>query len=52
MRDSTKEDHSLGFGSVRREERLSITLKRERAGDQLCLRRSTHTCPLSEIFIW
>lgn len=29
-----------------------MTLKRDSAGDQFCLRISMHTLPLSDIFIW
>ena len=43
---------SLGFGSVRREERESITLYSESAGDQLVLRMSMQTLPRSEMFMW
>jgi len=41
-----------GLGSVRRDERESITLKSDNAGDQFCLRISMHILPLSDIFMW
>lgn len=41
-----------GLGSVRSDERDSMTLKSDRAGDQFCLRISIHMPPLSEIFMW
>lgn len=41
-----------GLGSVRSDDRESMTLKRDNAGDQFCLRMSIHMFPLSEIFIW
>jgi len=40
------------LGSVRREESERTTLKRERAGDQLCLRMSMQTFPRSLMFMW
>ena len=40
---------SFGLGSVRREDRESITLNRDRAGDQLYLRISMQMLPWSEI---
>lgn len=40
----------LGLGSVNSDERESMTLKSERAGDQLCLRISMHILPCSDIF--
>lgn len=43
---------SCGLGSVRRDERESITLKSDNAGDQFCLRISMHIFPLSDIFMW
>lgn len=43
---------SCGLGSVRSDDRESMTLKRDNAGDQFCLRMSIHMFPLSEIFIW
>ena len=42
----------LGLGSVSREERERMTLKRERAGDQLCLRISIQMLPRSLMFMW
>lgn len=41
-----------GLGSVRSDERESMTLKSDSAGDQFCLRMSIHMFPLSEIFMW
>lgn len=41
-----------GFGSVRREDRERMTLKTERAGDQLCFSMSMQTFPRSEMFMW
>lgn len=43
---------SLGLGSVRSEDRESMTLNIERAGDQLFLRMSMHMLPCSEMFMW
>ena len=43
---------ALGFGSVSNEDKERITLKRERAGDQLCLRMSMQMLPRSLIFMW
>jgi len=43
---------SCGLGSVRRDERESMTLKRDNAGDQFCFRISIHMLPLSDIFMW
>lgn len=43
---------SFGFGSVRREESERITLNKDNAGDQLCLRMSIQIPPRSEMFIW
>lgn len=40
-----------GLGSVRRELSESTTLKMDSAGDQLFLRMSMQTFPLSEIFM-
>jgi len=42
---------SEGLGSVRRELSESTTLKMDSAGDQLFLRMSMQTFPLSEIFM-
>lgn len=41
-----------GLGSVRSDERESMTLKSDKAGDQFCLRMSIHMPPLSDIFMW
>ena len=43
--------NSRGFGSVNNDEIESMTLYNESAGDQLLLRRSMHTAPLSEMFM-
>ena len=43
--------HSLGFGSVRSEDKDSITLNSDKAGDQFCLRMSMQMFPCSEICI-
>ena len=43
---------ALGFGSVSKEDNDRTTLKRERAGDQLCLRMSMQMLPRSLIFMW
>lgn len=45
------DDNLLGFGSVNMDERDSMTLNIESAGDQLCFKMSMHTEPLSEIFM-
>ena len=42
----------LGFGSVSRDESERMTLKRDNAGDQLCLRMSMHMLPRSLMFMW
>ena len=42
--------HSLGLGSVKREDIESITLNKDKAGDQLVLRISMQILPLSEIW--
>jgi hypothetical protein len=49
MRGASEKQHILGLGSVRREERESMTLNRERAGDQLLLRMSMQMLPCSDI---
>lgn len=46
-----REVDARGLGSVRSDERESMTLKSDNAGDQFCLRMSIHMFPLSEIFI-
>lgn len=43
---------SWGFGSVSSDDSESMTLKRESAGDQFCLRMSMQIPPLSEMFMW
>lgn len=49
---SVQKADARGFGSVRSEERESMTLNKERAGDQLCLSISMQMFPRSEMFIW
>jgi hypothetical protein len=46
------QESSLGLGSVKSEDKDRITLKIERAGDQLFLRMSIQTPPRSEMFMW
>lgn len=41
--------HLLGLGSVKREDIESITLNKDKAGDQLVLRISIQMLPFSEI---
>lgn len=43
-------DHILGLGSVRSDDSERMTLKRDSAGDQLCLRMSMQMFPLSLMF--
>lgn len=45
-------EHVLGFGSVSRELRDSISLNRESAGDHEVLRISMQILPVSAIFMW
>ena len=47
-----REPDARGLGSVRSDERESMTLKSDNAGDQFCFRMSIHMLPLSEIFMW
>lgn len=51
-RDNDDRGHLLGLGSVSRDERERITLNRDNAGDQLCLRMSIQMFPLSLMFMW
>ena len=48
---ATRDENVRGFGSVNREERDSMTLNNDSAGDQLCLRMSIQMLPLSDICI-
>lgn len=47
-----KVDHLRGLGSVSKEERDSITLNIERAGDHWFLSISMQTAPRSDMFMW
>ena len=49
--DEWKRIYSLGFGSVRSEDKDSITLNRDKAGDQFCFKMSMQMFPCSEICI-
>jgi len=48
---STMKENIRGFGSVSNDDKESITLKRDNAGDQFCLRMSMHIPPFSEMFM-
>lgn len=47
---ASEKEHVLGLGSVRREDRESITLNNDSAGDQLLLRMSMQMFPCSDIY--
>jgi hypothetical protein len=50
-KDDRRRIYSLGFGSVRSEDKDSITLNNDKAGDQFCFKMSMQMFPCSEICI-